>query len=363
MKVLHTESSLGWGGQEIRTINDAHFLAEQNHSVLIATPSTGQLAERLKKENRPLLADCPIEKKSILGVLSLIKLLKTYEPDIVCTHSSSDSWTFFIARVFVSKQAKWIRYRHISAAPRQNWLSRRLYRAPDLTVTTSPLISEQLIQLTGVHHKKIISIPTGVVLPEPNAGKSKKSGDLLNAYGLSNRVIIVMVATLRSWKGHSYVIEAMRQLPLEACLLIVGDGPQRSNLETQVTRLNLREQVLFTGHLENPRPAFEIAQIFCQPSYANEGISQSVLQAAAYKLPIVTTAVGGQDRIVEDQKSGLLVEPHSTDGLVKALKFLIDHPVERARYGLKAFEKVSAEYTREKLNQKLLEEINRLLST
>ena len=363
MRVLHTESSLGWGGQEIRTINDARFLVKKNHSVLIAAPSTSQLAEHLKNENLVPLADCPIEKKSILGVLSLIKLLKGYEPDIVCTHSSSDSWIFFIARAFVKKKAKWIRYRHISAVPSQNWLSRRLYQAPDLTITTSPLISEQLIRLTGVDHKKTVSIPTGVVLPGPNAGKSKESGDLLNVYGLNNSVIIVMVATLRSWKGHSYVIEAMRQLPLEACLLIIGDGPQRSNLETQVTSLNLRERVLFTGHLENPRPAFQIAQIFCQPSYANEGISQSVLQAAAYKLPIVTTAVGGQDRIVEDQRSGLLVEPHSTDGLVKALKFLIDHPVERAKYGLKAFEKVSAEYTREKLNQKLLEEINRLIST
>jgi len=363
VKVLHTESSLGWGGQEIRTINDARFLGDNNHSVLIATPSASKLAEHLKKEDLPLLVNCPIEKKSILGILSLIKLLKAYEPDIVCTHSSSDSWIFFIARAFVKKKAKWIRYRHISAAPRQNWLSRQLYQAPDLTITTSPLISEQLIQLTGVDHKKTVSIPTGVVLPEPNASRSKKSGDLLDAYGLSNRTIIVMVATLRSWKGHSYVIEAMRQLPLEACLLIIGDGPQRSNLETQVARLNLRDQVLFTGHLENPRPAFEIAQIFCQPSYANEGISQSVLQAAAYKLPIVTTAVGGQDRIAEDQRSGLLVEPHSIDGLVKALKFLINHPVERAKYGLKAFEKVSAEYTRERLNQKLLEEINRLLST
>jgi glycosyltransferase involved in cell wall biosynthesis len=105
--------------------------------------------------------------------------------------------------------------------------------------------------------------------------------------------LIGIVATLRSWKGHRILIEAMTLLAhREAQLVIVGDGPQRDALRGQIGALGLDARVRLAGNQNDVAPWFAALDVFALPSYANEGVPQALLQAMLMALPCVTTDAG-----------------------------------------------------------------------
>ena len=79
------------------------------------------------------------------------------------------------------------------------------------------------------------------------------------------------------------------------------------------------------GQQKNPEDWFRALDIFCLPSYANEGVPQSILQAMMTKLPIITTPVGAILDAVTDRKTAIIIEPRNTNHLMTAIQELIDN--------------------------------------
>jgi len=142
--------------------------------------------------------------------------------------------------------------------------------------------------------------------------------------------LIGIVATLRSWKGHRYLIEA---LPAGAMLLIVGDGPQRAALESQVSTLRMQDRVRFAGNQHDVVPWLQALDIFALPSYANEGVPQALLQAMLVGLPCVTTNIGSIGELAFADGTALVVQPQDVGSLASALEKLMRDPALRARLG------------------------------
>src|SRR4029077_8552293 len=87
--------------------------------------------------------------------------------------------------------------------------------------------------------------------------------------------LIGVIATLRSWKGHRFLVDAMPRLQhRDARLVIVGDGPQRAALEAQVDVRALRARVTFAGQQNDVACWLAALDVFVLPSYANEGVPQ-----------------------------------------------------------------------------------------
>ena len=145
--------------------------------------------------------------------------------------------------------------------------------------------------------------------------------------------IIGIVATLRSWKGHRYLIEALAGLPAEVSLVIVGDGPQQGALTAQVAEAGLAARVTFAGNQSDVAPWLRAFDCFALPSYANEGVPQALMQAMATGLPVVTTRAGAIGEIVSDGATGLLVPTQDPGALVAALVRLRDDPALAASLG------------------------------
>ena len=96
--------------------------------------------------------------------------------------------------------------------------------------------------------------------------------------GLAARSPLVgIVATLRSWKGHRFLIEALAARG--ATLVIVGDGPQREALRQRSRSSASRERVRFAGNQRDVVPWMQALDVFALPSYANEGVPQALVQA------------------------------------------------------------------------------------
>lgn len=333
MKILHTEASAGWGGQELRILAEMQGLRSRGHTLELAAPK----GARIHQEAAALgfqVHDVPIARKNLRGVLAMRRLLREGGFDLVNTHSSTDSWLAALANATSARPVPLVRTRHISAPVPRNAATRWLYdRASAAIVTTGEKLREELVELNGFRHVRIRSVPTGI---DPQRFQPADAAEGRAELGLPPLFTVGIVATLRSWKGHRYLVEAIAQLRAQGRqvqLLIVGDGPQREALEQQVAAAALGEVVRFAGHDPRPERWMRAMDLFVLPSYANEGVPQALMQAMMAGLPAITTSVGAIGEVARDGDTALVVPTQDTAALVAAIGRLMDDDDQRARLG------------------------------
>ena len=331
LAIVHTESSLGWGGQEIRILSEAQGLARRGHDVKLLCPPEARIyAEAPNWALRPIAM--PIAKKRPAGFRALRNWLRANRCDVVSTHSSTDSWLAALALASLGRPVPMVRTRHISAPVPKNALSRWLYtRATSRIVTAGQALRKELIERNGFLAERIDSVPTGV---DPAVYRPGDMATARTGLGLpQQKTLIGIVATLRSWKGHRYLVEAIAQMPNTVELVIVGDGPQFAALQTQVASLGVADRVKFAGNQRAVVPWLQAFDIFALPSYANEGVPQALLQAMLCGLPCVTTNAGSIAELAKDGETALLVPPQDPGALRMALSILIENASLRKELG------------------------------
>ena len=350
LKILHTGASCGWGGQEIRILEESKTMRNKGHEVILACPSYSKIytaAQALGFKVYPISLD----RKKIPTVFEMRRLLKQIRPDVINTHSSSDSWIVALARSGLTPNPAVVRTRHISAPVSKNSVTRWLYtKGADLVVTTGESLKATLVADLKLNPNYLTSIPTGIdpirFSPKPSASDKLLAKQHI---GLNpSTKIIGIVATLRSWKGHEDLINAWAGLaPFFADwrLLIVGDGPQSDNITNQVQKLGLTDTVICAGHQTKPEDYLAAIDIFCLPSYANEGVPQAILQAMFSGLAIVTTPVGAILEAVQHNNSALVVSPRDVTALKTALAQLMRSPEQCMALGLKAREQALEKFS------------------
>lgn len=335
LRILHTESSLGWGGQEIRVLTEARGVAQRGHDVMIAAPAEARIFQEAPRYGVQAVA-LPIGRKRIGGMLALRRFLSQRPFDVVNTHSSTDAWLAALACRTLPRAPPIVRTRHISAAVPRNRATRWLYgSATDRIVTTGEKLRLQVLDETAVDASRVVSIPTGVDLARFRRGDRAAARA---ATGLpAGAKIVGIVATLRSWKGHRHLLQALAAARRpDVLLVIVGDGPQRAALEALAAELRLGDGVRFAGDQADVAPWMQAMDVFCLPSYANEGVPQALMQAMACGLPVVTTPVGSIAEIVTDGVTGVLVPPQDAPRLREAIESLLDDAARRRALGERA---------------------------
>ena len=353
LALLHTESSLGWGGQEIRVLTEARGVARRGHAVLVAAPAHSRIFAEAPRYGVEALA-LPIARKGVPALLALRALLARRKFDVVNTHSSTDSWIAALARPTLQGAPPIVRTRHISAPVPANSASRWLYAQAARVVTTGERLRAQVIAETGIDARRAISIPTGIDLATFHPGERRAAREGL---GISlDAPIVGIVATLRSWKGHRYLLEALAAMRRpEVQLAIVGDGPQREALHRLALTLGIAGQVRFAGNQDEVAPWMRAFDVFCLPSYANEGVPQALMQAMACALPVVTTSVGSIDEIVTDGETGVIVPAQSDIRLRVELCNLLDDAPRRAALGAQAHAVAHARFGDELMVERMIE--------
>jgi glycosyltransferase involved in cell wall biosynthesis len=319
--ILHTESSLGWGGQEHRVLAEARIMRRRGHRLLIACDSRGELYRRANRQGLPVFSLRFGGKANFAAWLGLRRLLKQERVDLLNTHSSLDSWVGFLAWLTLGNRVRLVRTRHLSTRVTPNWPTRRLYQAPAAVITTGRGISELLHHRLGVPRERLHTIPTGVDLQDffPRTADQKLAASLHLPAGA---FVFGTISVLRSWKGHLFLLEAFKSLReegLEAILLIVGEGPYRPVIEAKIAELGLREAVRLVGHQDAVPEWLALMDAFVLASYANEGVPQALLQALAMGKPTVATRVGGIPEVIVPEETGLLAPPRDSRALSEAM--------------------------------------------
>lgn len=325
MHIVHTEASLGWGGQEIRILTEAAGMIGRGHRVELACPREARIFAEAPRFGVPATA-LPIGRKRAQGVLALRRFLAARRVDAINAHSSTDAWLAALASRSLSHRPPLVRTRHISAAVPRDALTRWLYaRASAEIVTTGEAIRAQLIRDVGVVPARVTSIPTGI---DPARFAPGDREAARQALGLPIGVpLLGIVATLRSWKGHRVLVEALPLLARrDAELVIVGDGPQRDALSAQIAALGLSPRVRFTGNQHDVARWLAAFDVFVLPSYANEGVPQALLQAMLVALPCVTTDAGAIGEAAIADHTAVVVAKESAVALAAGIDRVLADP-------------------------------------
>ncbi|MBS1189854.1 MAG: glycosyltransferase [Rhodocyclaceae bacterium] len=326
MHIVHTESSLGWGGQEIRILTEARGLMERGHQVRLLCPDKAQIFRAASDYGVPVVA-LPIYKKRLPDFFPLRQWLAENRTgiDVVNTHSSTDSWLAALACRTLANPPPIVRTRHLSTPVNGSRGTRWLYeKACAHVVVTGEKLKEQLVDQNRFPADHLTSIPTGI-----DTDRFQPRGRLAaRAYlGLDPEAIYVgILATLRDWKGHTILFEALAALGARwprLRLLVIGDGPYRDRLDIRAESLGVTERIDFVGHRLDAERWLNALDVFTLPSWGDEGVSQALMQAMASALPIVTTPVGSLTEVIHDGETGLIVPPRDGAALAVAIERLL----------------------------------------
>lgn len=207
----------------------------------------------------------------------------------------------------------------------------------DAFVANSRELRGELIA-AGSPPERITRIPNGVDVNRFFPDADARSTEGRRRLGLPEGPLLVFAGRLDPQKGLLSLIDAMRSLSLEASnvnLLILGDGPQRAELEKAVRDGNLSDRVLLRGLVQDVATYLRAGDIFVFPS-VGEGMPNALLEAMATGLPCVASAIGGCADLIVDRETGLLVPPGDVSAFREAIAMLIRSSEARERLGVAA---------------------------
>ncbi len=163
------------------------------------------------------------------------------------------------------------------------------------------------------------------------------------------RYSIGTIANFYPTKGLEYLIEAMRILKnTDFNLIIIGDGLERKKLESKIAEYELKNDIILAGQIQDAYKYLKAFDIFILSSI-KEGFPWVILEAMAAKLPIIATRVGALEEMLENGKSGILVESKNPRQMAEAIKYLLENETVRQEIAIQTHQTVLFKFTMEKM--------------
>jgi len=245
-----------------------------------------------------------------------------------------------------------VRQRHLVRfyRPLREWF---LGRADRILVTSPPLLENT--PALSAYRTKCRVVPLGI---EPErflltSEVERRAREIRDSLGTP---LILFVGRLVKYKGLHYLLRAMP--PLQARLLIVGNGPLRKALEAECHALSIAERVLFAGTVSDLDLAayYHACDLLALPSIGNnEAFGLVQLEAMVCGKPVVSTKLStGVPYVNVDGETGLVVPPEDPDALGRAIAGLLGDPLRRAEMGRRGRERVEQLFTAERMVDEVL---------
>jgi glycosyltransferase involved in cell wall biosynthesis len=339
--VLHTESSHGHGGQEIRTLAETRWLIDHGWRALIVCQPDSPLLAEARASSIPVEAVRMGSATDIGAIVRLRGLMRERGVSLVHTHSSVDSWLGGFAAKSLGRPV--VRSRHVSIPIRRR--RALVYRLADRIITSGEGVRAMVIG-AGITPERVVAISAGVDSARFHPGVSGKA--VRDELGLGAAPVVGLVANVRGSKGHNVFLDAARAVLAvapETRFLIVGDGVGFDDVKSRVRQLGLEARVRLTGFRRDIPEVMAALDVLALPSIRSEAIPQVIPQALAVGTPVVASTVGGSPELIRDGENGRLVPPADPAALADAILALLREP-ERARAMARAGQvMVQARYT------------------
>jgi len=355
IKVLHTEWSDGWGGQEIRIINEMLAVREQGVKVYLACTNHAQIKQKAL-DNDIKIFILPFRGNADFKTLFGIKrIIQENQIDIVNTHSGKDTWVGGLAAKLAG--VKFIRTRHLSNPIKPSRLN-FINELADYIFTTGEGVRLDMINNNRIKPEKIQSIPTGIDANTYDANNLNRQTcrDLFQFQ--DDQIVIGIIAVLRQFKRHDRFLNMARSVidnnPGKSIhFVMAGDGPQRENLSSMINDLGLQGHILMLGHVSNVPELLQALDVFVLTSDSGEGVPQSVMQALLMNTTVVSTNAGSTKDLYNDNNF-VLIDKDSQKELNEACNKLINSQDLRSQYANNSREHVLDNFSKVKMTEKIM---------
>lgn len=370
--VLHLCSSLGMFGGENVILSLAKEMRSSEFTPIIGILRNSQnphteIAEEAAKHMIDH-AVFPCRGRLDLKTMFLIReYILSHNIKILHSHDSKSNFYGFLVSLatkirVIATCHNWIRTdRKMSF---YFYLDRFLLIYFDFVVAVSPPIRDILLN-RGIKHEKTAIIYNGVCLDDfRNYYSNQNNRDLRNEFGIPQGCLVVgAVGRLSPEKGFAFLLEAAKEVLDDfpnTYFLIVGDGPERKELTSLCSLLDIGKNVIFTGIRNDIGRIYPVMDLVVISSVM-EGLPMTLLEAMASRRPIISTNVGAIPQVIEHGNNGLLVEPGSVMQLAAAIKGLLINKEQAETLAQKGYEKVSKYFSSQTMANQYLDVYQRMV--
>jgi glycosyltransferase involved in cell wall biosynthesis len=301
--------------------------------------------------------------RDLLATLRLARLIRRERPQILHTHTAKAGTVGRVAALLAGRRKPPIVVHTFHGHALRGYfgpvrsrffrlLERWLAAQTTALVAVSPQVRDDLVALGVAPRERFVVIRLGIELEERVASEQNGRAESRRYLGIPDgRFAVGWIGRMTGVKRTDDVLVAFKRLRdegVDAVLCMVGDGPDRKQLERRAKELGVIRETLFLGYQEDVAPYYAAFDALVLPS-GNEGTPVSVIEALAAGRPVVATRVGGIPDVVRDGEDGFLVEPGATDELAGRLAELARDPKLRERMGREGRSRVLSRYAVDRL--------------
>jgi glycosyltransferase involved in cell wall biosynthesis len=214
---------------------------------------------------------------------------------------------------------------------------------PGRFVTPCAALADYAIHRVHVPPRQVTVVPNGV---GPQWFRPRRG------VGRASAITVAWFGVMAPVKRVPALVRAAAGVP-DVRLLLIGDGPERSEVERTIAACGMRDRVELTGFVDDPYPLLARAGAFVLPSAA-EACPMALLQAMAAGLPVIASAAGGIPEIVRHEVDGLLVPTGDDTALRGALRRLARDTGLRSALGAAARQRIADEFTLRRCTERLV---------
>jgi glycosyltransferase involved in cell wall biosynthesis len=298
-----------------------------------------------------------------MATLRLARLIRRERPDILHTHTAKAGTVGRVAALLAGRRRPPIVVHTFHGHVLRGYfgpLKSRVFRLLErwlashstALIAVSPQVRDDLVALGVAPRNRFVVIRLGIELEQRVAGTENGRAESRRYLGIPpERFAVGWIGRMTAVKRTDDILVAFKRLRdegVDAVLCLVGDGPDRVDLERRAQELAVVRDTLFLGYQENVAPFYSAFDALVLPS-SNEGTPVSAIEALAAGRPVVATRVGGVPDVVQEGEDGFLVEPGDTDGLAARLAQLARDPALRERMGRAGRERVLPRYAVDRL--------------
>jgi glycosyltransferase involved in cell wall biosynthesis len=372
VKILRVIARLNMGGPALHVAYLTAGLQERGYDTTLAAGSLARgedsmafvaddlgvevvRIDELGREISPL--------RDLVATVRLARLIRRERPQILHTHTAKAGTVGRVAALLAGSRRPPIVVHTFHGHVLRGYfgpvrslffllLERGLASITTALVAVSPQVRDDLVALRVAPRERFVVIRLGIELDQRVSAGQNGRLESRRYLGIpADRFAVGWIGRMTAVKRTDDVLVAFRRLRdsgVDACLCMVGDGPDRPQLERRAHELGVVRDTLFLGYQEDVAPYYAAFDALVLPS-GNEGTPVSAIEALAAGRPVVATRVGGVPDVVRDGEDGFLVEAGATDDLADRLERLARDPALRERMGEEGRARVLPRYAVERL--------------